>query len=52
MARRSVDFDGKQALEDITTQQWSEALTKKHSQKMSKGIENLGYYLSQIAQAN
>jgi aspartate aminotransferase len=47
-----VDFDGKQALEDIATQPWSEALTKKHSQKMSKGIENLGYYLTQIAQAN
>jgi aspartate aminotransferase len=47
-----VDFDGKQALEDIATQPWSEALTKKHSQKMSNGIEKLGYYLTQIAQAN
>jgi aspartate aminotransferase len=47
-----VDFDGTQALEDIATQQWSYTLTEKHSHKMSMGIENLGRYLKQIAQAN
>ncbi|MFT6992088.1 MAG: aspartate aminotransferase [Paraglaciecola sp.] len=45
-----VDFDGKQALEDITTLKWSEILTKKHSHKMCEGIESLGRYLKQIVQ--
>jgi aspartate aminotransferase len=45
-----VDFDGKQALEDITTQQWSDILTEKHSHKMCEGIESLGRYLKQIVQ--
>ena len=44
-----VDFDGTQALEDITTQGWSEYLTEKHSHKMCQGIENLGRYLKQLA---
>jgi aspartate aminotransferase len=47
-----VDFDGAQALKDITTQDWSEDLTKKHSHKMCKGIENLGRYLKRTGQAD
>jgi len=47
-----VDFDGAQALKDITTQGWSEDLTKKHSHKMCKGIENLGRYLKRTGQAD
>jgi aspartate aminotransferase len=45
-----VDFDGKQALEDICLSDWSETLTVKHAKKMSEGIENLGHYLKQIEQ--
>ena len=47
-----VDFDGTQALEDISKSEWSETLTIKHAQKMLKGIENLGRYLEQINQDN
>jgi len=47
-----VDFDGTQALEDITTQGWSEYLTEKHSHKMCQGIENLGRYLKQMGQTD
>jgi aspartate aminotransferase len=45
-----VDFDGKQALEDICLSDWSQTLTVKHVKKMSEGIENLGHYLKQIEQ--
>jgi aspartate aminotransferase len=47
-----VDFDGKQALDDICMGNWSEALTYKHAKKMSKGIEYLGRYLKQIELEN
>jgi aspartate aminotransferase len=47
-----VDFNGKQALDDINEHGWSESLTAKHSQKMSTGIQNLGNYLKQLVQAN
>jgi aspartate aminotransferase len=47
-----VDFDGKQALEDITKYGWSMNLTEKHAQKMSTGIHNLGRYLKQLALRN
>ena len=43
-----VDFDGKQALEDICKGDWTETLTYKHAKKMSEGIEHLGRYLKQI----
>ncbi|MFT5277591.1 MAG: aspartate aminotransferase [Glaciecola sp.] len=43
-----VDFDGKQALEDINQHGWSLSLTDKHSQKMLTGIKNLGSYLKQL----
>jgi aspartate aminotransferase len=41
-----VDFDGKQALEDINQQGWSTKLSIKHCQKMLTGIQNLSRYLS------
>jgi aspartate aminotransferase len=47
-----VDFDGTQALADISEGNWSDTLTIKHAQKMLEGIENLGRYLKQIKQAN
>ena len=47
-----VDFDGTQALQDISKSEWSETLTIKHAQKMLEGIESLGRYLKQIEQDN
>jgi hypothetical protein len=44
-----VDFDGKQALEDITNYGWSAQLTNKHAKKMLSAIQNLGRYLKQLA---
>ncbi|WP_293751267.1 aminotransferase class I/II-fold pyridoxal phosphate-dependent enzyme [uncultured Paraglaciecola sp.] len=43
-----VDFDGRQALEDIRLSDWSDTLTVKHAKKMSEGIESLGRYLKQL----
>jgi aspartate aminotransferase len=47
-----VDFDGKQALQDIGENNWSETLTIKHAKKMLDGIKSLGRYLKQIDQAD
>ncbi|MFT4655045.1 MAG: aspartate aminotransferase [Kangiellaceae bacterium] len=43
-----VDFDGKQALEDITNNGWSTHLTHKHTKKMLTGIQQLRDYLKQL----
>ena len=40
-----VDFDGTQALKDISKSEWSETLTIKHAQNMLKGIKILGDHL-------
>jgi aspartate aminotransferase len=43
-----VDFDGKQALEDINNDGWSDSHNNKHTKKMTTGIKILGDYLKQL----
>lgn len=43
-----VDFDGAQALGDLTRQGWSAKLTEKHTKKMREGIQLLKQCLNRI----
>lgn len=43
-----VDFDGAQALDDLTRQGWSVQLTEKHSKKMREGIQLLKQFLDSL----
>jgi aspartate aminotransferase len=43
-----VDFDGKEALKDIAFQGWSDELSAKHAEKMSRGIRELAQFLTSL----
>jgi aspartate aminotransferase len=43
-----VDFDGKGALKEIALQAWSDELSEKYAEKMSRGIRRLGQFLGNL----
>lgn len=43
-----VDFDGKGALKEIALYPWSDELSEKYAEKMSRGIRKLGRFLESL----
>ena len=43
-----IDFDGKGALREIALQPWSDKLSEKYAEKMSRGINKLGSFLESL----
>lgn len=43
-----VDFDGEGALREIALQPWSDELSEKYAEKMSRGINKLGLFLESL----
>ena len=44
-----VDFDGKGALGEIALQSWSDELSEKYAEKMSRGIKKVGLFLESLS---